>query len=567
MELIGLLIGDGLSFLSIGYLIFLSAAALVRYLCPRKERVSVLLLISWLFYCTWNPTCLLFVIASTVSTWIAGMYVGYRDTGNRNRKIALILCLVLNLGLLFWCKYWSMFFPGFEDRLLPVGISFYTLQALGYVIDCYRYGMESQAAAAGAAAGAAPAGSSHACESEDCSAAGPSQSSGPAGTSAADGSPQGSRHSRGYAPETRFVNYALFVSFFPGILSGPIERGRNLFPQFDDPCDFSYDNLRNGLTIMLWGYFLKMVIADRIAIVVDTVYANPEQWGSAIVLLAVLLYSLQIYCDFAGYSAIAVGSARVLGFRLMNNFEAPYLSGSIGEFWRRWHISLSSWFRDYLYIPLGGSRKGKGRKALNLLIVFAVSGLWHGAGITFVVWGLLHGVYQVLGLALQGACDGAVRLLHINRKSASHRFLQTAWTFLLVSFAWIFFRADSLPQALRIIRCLPGIRFGTAAYVSGSGVFFGVVQSGIGFQPWKLFNGTLLSLGLDTMNWVLLAVSLAFLFVRDLCLYRGISLRVQIQRQGRWLRWTLYIAAILLILVCGIWGPDYDAATFIYSQF
>ena len=565
MELIELVIGDGLTFLSIGYLFFLLAAALVRYLCPRSERAGVLLLLCWLFYCTWNPVCLLFLLASTISTWIAGLYVGQRRS-LPHRKSALILCLILNLGLLFWCRYWSMFFPGFEDRLLPVGISFYTLQALGYVIDCYRYGMEAERAAQ-TVVSAGAAGSQPAQPHQGSDAADGSSSGSPQGSGSADDSPRGSRHSAGYAPETRFVNYALFVSFFPGLLSGPIERGHRMFPQFDAPCDFSYDNLRSGLAILLWGYFLKMVIADRIAIVVDTVYTGPEQWGSAVVLLAVLLYSLQIYCDFAGYSAIAVGSARVLGFRLVNNFEAPYLSGSIAEFWRRWHISLSSWFRDYLYIPLGGSRRGKGRRCLNILIVFTASGLWHGAGITFVVWGLLHGLYQVIGLALQPACDGAVRLLHINRNTASHRFLRTLWTFLLVSFAWIFFRAESLPQALRILQCLPGIRLAVTAAVSGTGAAMGILRSGIGFQPWRLFDGTLLSLGLDTMNWVLLAASLAFLFVRDLCLYHGISLREQIQRQGRWLRWTLYIAAILLILVCGIWGPDYDAATFIYSQF
>ncbi len=458
MEWIKSLTGSSLSFLSAGYLLFLTAAALVRYLCPPKGRTIAILLISWAFYCTWNPACLAFLLVTTVSTFLTGQLLG-----SARRKSLLILCLVLNLAILFGCKYWTMLFPGgFSQVLLPMGISFYTLQALGYVIDCYRGDTEA---------------------------------------------------------EKSFISYALFVAFFPGITSGPIERGRNLLPQIHSMEDKNecYENLRNGILILFWGYFLKLVLADRIAIVVNAVYSDPQRWKGCIVVLAVLLYSVQIYCDFAGYSAIAIGSARILGFRVMQNFAAPYLSASIGEFWRRWHISLSTWFRDYLYIPLGG--------------------------MTFLFWGLLHGIYQVIGTFCKAGYLSKIKSQKTSNVPFSRRLLQTAGTFLLVSFAWIFFRAESFGKAWEVIRCMGGVTL------------------------WQLTDGTLLQLGLDGANWALLVCSVLLLLIRDLCVRRGISLRKEILQQELWLRWILYIGVILLILVCGVWGPGYDAATFIYSQF
>ena len=574
MNAVSSVIGTGISFLSLEYLGFLLIAAMVRYLCPKGARTAVLLVFSWLFYAAWNPACLGFLLFTTVTTFLAGRYVGRRRNAGRversdgretsgsveaaggtwphkrmslgenagrigqsgtgstvGKTAVLALCIAANLGILFFCKYLGMFFPGiFEQRLLPVGISFYTLQALGYVIDCYREGREAGIAAESA-------------EMQKRSVAESAGAQSTVRTGVYAGEKSGKEEMRGKRRSPGFLQYALFVAFFPGILSGPIERGKNMLPQYEKPCGFSWDNLRNGVLIMTWGYFLKMVLADRIAIVVNTVYADPESWKGTLVVLAVLLYSVQIYCDFAGYSAIAIGSARVLGFRVMQNFTAPYLTSSVAEFWRHWHISLSTWFRDYLYIPLGGNRKGMLRKYGNILIVFAVSGLWHGASFTFLFWGFLHGIYQVAGYLLRPVRNALVRIFAIDRESFSHRALQTGVTFLLVSFAWIFFRAESFGQAAQIIRCMKGVTL------------------------WQLGDGSLLKLGLDTMNWVLLAAGLFFLFARDWCVRRGISLRVQIEKQGIWLRWILYIGAVLLILVCGIWGPGYDASTFIYSQF
>ncbi len=565
MNAVSSLIGAGISFLSLEYLGFLLIAALVRYLCPKGARTAVLLVFSWLFYAAWNPVCLVFLLFTTVTTFLAGRYVGGSGNDGRvertdgreagagstaGKTAVLILCIAANLGILFFCKYWGMFFPGiFEQRLLPVGISFYTLQALGYVIDCYREGrgtaesagMQKRSAAESAGMQKRSAAESAGIKERSTAESVSAQSAAGSGVCAGAKSEKGEKHGEDRRPG--FLQYALFVSFFPGILSGPIERGKNMLPQYENPCGFSWDNLQNGVLIMTWGYFLKMVLADRIAIVVNTVYADPESWKGTLVVLAVLLYSIQIYCDFAGYSAIAIGSARVLGFRVMQNFTAPYLASSVAEFWRHWHISLSTWFRDYLYIPLGGNRKGMLRKYVNILIVFAVSGLWHGAGFTFLFWGFLHGMYQVAGYLLKPVRNALVRAFQIDRRSFSHRVLQTGATFLLVSFAWIFFRAESFGQAAQIIRCMKGVTL------------------------WRLGDGSLLKLGLDAMNWVLLAAGLVFLFVRDRCVRRGISLRVQIEQQGIWLRWILYIGAVLLILVCGIWGPGYDASTFIYSQF
>lgn len=277
-----------------------------------------------------------------------------QDSALRKQRISFIICILLNLGILGFFKYFQFGISILNhllsyihideinweyDILLPVGISFYTLQALGYLIDVYRGDI--------------------------------------------------------YA-EKNFLRYALFVSFFPQLVVGPIERSKNLLVQLRVLQPFSYENLRKGALYVLYGLFLKMVIADRAAIIVDTVYQNSVEYSGFYVIVATMFFSIQIYCDFYGYSTIARGSALIMGIHLMENFNAPYYARSIREFWRRWHISLSGWFRDYLYIPLGGNHEGKLRKQRNLLMVFTVSGLWHGASLAFVFWGILNGIYQVL---------------------------------------------------------------------------------------------------------------------------------------------------------------------------
>ena len=344
--------------------------------------------------------------------------------------------------------------------------------------------------------------------------------------------------------EKNFLRYALFVSFFPQLVAGPIERSKNLLQQLDTPKSFDFDRAREGFVLMLWGYFLKIVLADRIAIFVDTVYGDIGAFPGWYLIAATVLFAVQIYCDFGGYSTIAVGAAKILGIELMENFDAPYLSTSVSQFWRRWHISLTSWFKDYLYIPLGGSRKGKLRKYINKMIVFLVSGLWHGADATFVIWGGLNGLYQVLGEALAPVRDRLCGSLGLHRETLCHKIAQGIITFLLIDFSWIFFRAADFTQAVSVIRSIF-----TAA------------------NPWVLFDGSLYGCGLDRKNFTLMLLGIALLLLADLCKRRGVRVRQVLLGQDWWARIVLIAAAILALLVFGKWGPGFNQASFIYFQF
>lgn len=406
-------------FNSIEFLLFLPMVLIIYYILPVKVRHYWLLAISYYFYMCWNAKYAVLIFASTLITYLSGLALDRakmskcEEAKTRVRKkIIVAISFISNLSILFYFKYFNFVIesmcktfrfahinlniPSF-DILLPVGISFYTFQALSYTMDVYRDEI--------------------------------------------------------YA-ERDFFRYALFVSFFPQLVAGPIERSKNLLTQLAEPKKFDFDNAREGLLLMLWGFFLKIVIADRISIFVDTVYTEQHIYGGFYLLVATVLFAFQIYCDFYGYSSIAMGTAKMLGISLMENFNAPYLAESVSEFWRKWHISLTSWFKDYLYIPLGGSRKGKLRKYLNKLIVFLVSGLWHGAQWSFVAWGGINGLYQIIGEILQPARDKAVSLLKLNRNTFSHRMMHIACTFALVDLSWIFFRANRFLDAFNIIKSI-----------------------------------------------------------------------------------------------------------------
>lgn len=344
--------------------------------------------------------------------------------------------------------------------------------------------------------------------------------------------------------EKNFLRYALFVSFFPQLVAGPIERSKNLLSQLAAPLKFNFENARDGFLLMLWGFFLKIVLADRIAIFVDTVYGDYTTYTGWYLIIATVFFAFQIYCDFFGYSVIAMGAAQILGIRLMENFNAPYFSTSVAEFWRKWHISLTSWFKDYLYIPLGGSRKGKPRKHLNKLCVFLVSGLWHGANFSFVVWGGINGLYQIAGEVLQPIRDRIVKILCLNRNSLGHKLLTLCITFLLIDFSWIFFRANGLKDAIAIIKNIITVR-----------------------NPWILFDGSLYECGLDSKNFILIFICLGILLFADYCKYKGIKIHKVIAAQDYWFRWITVVFTICFIMVLGIWGAGYDAASFIYFQF
>ncbi len=369
------------------------------------------------------------------------------------------------------------------DLILPAGLSFYLFMSAGYLIDVYR--------------GTQP-------------------------------------------PEGNFTTLALFLSFFPQVISGPIARAPQLVPQLLQPKPFDGAQFQAGLLRFLWGAFKKLCIADRLATPVNVVFADPSQLGWLQVLAGVLAFSVQIYCDFSAYSDMAIGAAQAMGIHLMENFRTPYFSRSVGEFWRRWHISLSSWFRDYLYIPLGGGRQGQVAKYRNILIVFAVSGLWHGASLTFLVWGLLNGLYQVLGGLTHSLRDACRNRLGFGQDKPWTALWQISVTFGLSTIAWVFFKSGSLTTAVQVFETL----FTAPAVV-----------------------GTLLG-NLNWDKWELLAAALGtlVLFVVDLCSLRG-EVTPRVVAAPLPLRWLIYLALLLAVVVFGVYGTGYDAQDFIYFQF
>jgi len=496
-------------FNSIDFLIFFPIVVVIYFIIPEKIKYIWLLVTSYYFYMCWNAKYALLILASTTITYASGLLIEKADKANcpvekqvRLKKLVVAGSFICNLSILFFFKYinfatsvlGSIFakmhielnVPVF-DIILPVGISFYTFQALSYTMDTYRGEI--------------------------------------------------------YA-EKNFLRYALFVSFFPQLVAGPIERSKNLLKQLATPTKFNYEAAREGFFLMLWGFFLKLVLADRIAIFVDFVYGDYLNYGGVYLVIATMLFAIQIYCDFAGYSTIAMGAAKVLGIQLMENFDAPYLATSVAEFWRRWHISLTSWFKDYLYIPLGGGRKGQIRKYINKIIVFLVSGLWHGASISFVVWGGLNGLYQIIGEILKPARDKMVQILHLNRESLGHKLIHIVGTFLLVDSAWIFFRAESFKEAISIIKSMCGIA-----------------------NPWILFDGSLFLCGLDERNFRLMLVAILILLFADICKIKGIVIRNVILKQDYWFRCLFIAVTIVSILTLGVWGQSYNEANFIYFQF
>ena len=496
-------------FNSIDFLIFLPIVLVIYYIIPMKYKHIWLLISSYYFYMCWNAKYALLIFASTVITYLSGILIDkvektwpdVNDIG-KYKKLILALSFVSNLGILFYFKYInftldivtrvlskmniSMNVPVF-DVILPVGISFYTFQALSYSVDVYRGEV---------------------------------------------------------APEHDFFRYALFVSFFPQLVAGPIERSKNLLTQLREPRKFDFGYAFDGILLMLWGFFLKIVLADRIAIFVDTVYGDCEHYQGIYLIVATVLFAVQIYCDFSGYSSIAMGTAKLLGIELMDNFNAPYLSTSVADFWRRWHISLTSWFKDYLYIPLGGSKKGSLRKYFNKMIVFMLSGLWHGAQLTFVVWGAINGLYQVIGEILMPIREKVSDALGVNRDSEGFCVLRAIVTFTMIDFSWIFFRADSLGRAVYIIKSIFNAE-----------------------NIWTLFDGSLYNCGLDEKNFRFMLIAVIILLIADILKRKGIRVREIILRQDGYIKCLVVSLSILMIMVFGKYGPAYNGVNFIYFQF
>lgn len=470
-----------MSFISPEFVIFFAVVVPLFFMLRQSWRWAWLFAASYFFYGYGNVQFLSLIAMTTLVDYVAARRIDITDH-TPTRRLWLIASLSGNLGVLFLFKYFNFFADalGAGDRLLavalPVGISFYTFQSMAYTIDVYR------------------------------------------------------RHIKA---EPHFGIFATYVAFFPQLVAGPIERASNLLPQFHLHMTFDADRAVSGFRLILWGLFKKVVIADRLALYVNVVYNDAHSYSGLPLIVATVFFGFQIYCDFSAYSDIAIGTARVMGFTLMQNFRQPYFARSVREFWARWHISLSTWFRDYLYIPLGGNRVSLGRNLLNLFIVFLLSGLWHGASWTFVIWGALHGLFVVIDTGLRG------RGLRVTAPV----WVKLAVTYALVSFAWIFFRANSLDDAL---------------YIAGN--LLTLTPTDL-TTPFALAKGVLLTPGLEfALSWALIGLLLA---VDALDARIGLDRALTLSPVP--LRWAVYYAAGAAVLVCGLYGVG--AQQFIYFQF
>ncbi|MBQ7364301.1 MAG: MBOAT family protein [Clostridia bacterium] len=395
-------------FNSLEFLLFLPITFLLYWMIGHKWRYLVLLAASYFFYMYWNPRLVFLILFTTIVSYLAGILLEKAGDNQRMRKLILAATLVTCLSVLLFFKYFNFLYDavydvieafggkgqaGYFSILLPVGISFYTFQTDSYVIDVYK-------------------------KTEPC--------------------------------EKHFGYYALFVIFFPQLVAGPIERPGDLLPQLKKKGDIRRLDYSGAFRYMLLGFFKKIAVADAAGLLVNAVYEAPEAAGGLSSLIATLLFSVQILCDFSGYSDIAKGSAKLFAVELTENFEKPYSSRSIKEFWNRWHLSLSRWLRDYLYFPLGGSRCHAVRRAFNILLVFFVSGLWHGASYNFIIWGLLHGIFQVIGIYTLPLRSKFWQKLGKEPTSRLVTRLRTVGTFLLVLLTWVFFRADTPQDAITV---------------------------------------------------------------------------------------------------------------------
>ena len=450
-------------FNSFEFVVFFPALLSIYFLFPHRFRWLLLLVASYFFYMRWKAEYILLVLFSTGISYVSGLEMEKSVTLAR-RRLFLVLGLFGNIGLLFVYKYFNFangvlgsLFHSLNlpypiptwDLLLPVGISFYTFRTLSYSIDVYH------------------------------------------GKAAAE-------HGLG--------RFALFVAFWPLLLAGPIERASHLLPQFRSKVSFDEGRVVAGLRLMLWGLFQKIVIADQLAFYVNAVYADPGKYSGKHLIAATLFFAFQIYCDFSGYSDIAIGASRTMGFDIVNNFERPYFSKSISDFWRRWHISLSTWFRDYVYIPLGGRSVVRWRWYLNLFITFLIAGLWHGASWTFVIWGSILAFYMVFGMVTREWRRKMLMVIGLPKIGILYDGIRTVTTFILVCIGWVFFRAQNIQDAIYILRnALTGLDFGIPVISGFGGIEFFCCACTIGMMEFIHFRagGRSISDLLSDLNIVL----------------------------------------------------------------
>ncbi|MCX8064005.1 MAG: MBOAT family protein [Candidatus Hydrogenedentes bacterium] len=488
-------------FNSLHFAIFFPIVVVGYFLLPNRVRWIWLLIASYYFYMAWIPIYVLLLIATTTISYISGLLI-HKSKAENSRKLLLWGSIIINLGILFIFKYYNFFIDTIEiiystlgyqlilpysKLLLPIGISFYTFQAISYIVDVYRKEVE---------------------------------------------------------PEKHLGIFALYVSFFPQLVAGPIERASSLIPQLKKESSFDFERISEGLKIMAWGLFKKVVVADRLGYISSYVFANPQAHEGPGLLLAMFFSSWQIYCDFSGYSDIAVGSAKVLGINLIQNFETPYFSSSFPELWRRWHISLMNWFRDYVFFPLGGSRFGVWQTCRNLLIVFTLSGLWHGANWTYVFWGFLMGLCLIMSLLTRDVRKNLVSTLGITKFPRFHKVSQILMTYSIFLFFGVPFRAEKISDVFYI----------------WSHLWVGWSSPTRGLD----FDDFVITLGMPTeQEFNTAVVALGLLILVEACKSSGISLKEKLEQRGILFRWSMYYLFLFLLAFYGVW----NSSPFIYFQF
>ncbi|MBU0758544.1 MAG: MBOAT family protein [Nanoarchaeota archaeon] len=478
-------------FNSLHFLIFFPIVVMTYFGVRQKYRWIILLISSYYFYMSWKAEFIILIVFSTLINYLIGIKI-YESKAKAKKRFFLWSGIIINLGLLFFFKYLNFFSIEFNSLMqligiqlnpltlniiLPLGISFYTFQSLSYIIEIYWNKLK---------------------------------------------------------PEKHLGIFAVYISFFPQLVAGPIERAGHLLPQFIKKHEFEYKRATYGLKMMLWGFFKKVVIAERLAVVVNTIYNDATGYTGIPLIMATVFFAFQLYCDFSGYSDIAIGAAQVMGFRLMENFRRPYFSRSVQEFWKRWHISLSSWFKDYLYIPLGGNRVPIARWLFNIMVVFILSGFWHGANWTFVIWGALHGLFLIMEAAVNPVKKKILDLTQLVKANWLVQSIEIVVTFALVNIGWIFFRANTLSDAWYILTHLfQGINFN-----------FSEIIIGVGWYEMKIAFG------------LIAFMECVHIMQEHMDIWDFLDKRPLI------LRWAVYIALILGILYLG-----QSSGKFIYFQF
>ncbi|MBL7882511.1 MAG: MBOAT family protein [Bacteroidia bacterium] len=491
-------------FNSTAYAFFLFIIFILYWLVPTKK-VSIqnvlLLTASYFFYAWWDIRFLGLIVLTSTVDFTSSFFLSKTKT-NWKRILWLITSLSINLGLLFYFKYFNFLIDtvnyflnefnsptqySFKDIILPIGISFYTFQSLSYTIDVYRKKIDAI---------------------------------------------------------QNPITYFVFVSFFPQIAAGPIEKASDLLTQFKNKRIFNTGQIKEGLRLILWGVFKKVVVADMLATYVDVVYSSPNNYTGLSSIFAALFFTLQLYCDFSGYSDMAIGSGKLLGFKLTKNFNTPFFAKTMNEFWTRWHITLNTWFRDYIYIPLGGNRNGKFHRYKNIFIVFLISGLWHGASWKFVFWGVFHGIILIIELLTKDSIFSIKKINKLIKNNTAINVFHSVKVFLIYAFSLIFFRANTFADAVTTIKNIP-------------------IQLSYQLSSFENFKNEILYLFLDIREFITVILTI-ILFVSLDFIWRKRGIEKELENKTKQKRWIIYYALILIIFLV---GEIDDASSFVYFQF